>query len=196
MYNFDIEKTYKSIRRPKDLQKSRLYQSEREVYGDVYEVEPDFKSLEECLDFLSQVVKNRWIKAKYPAVETIDIELRPGRGSYTAKAVFEYKEDGTHQKIISLPKVMRRKWVILHELAHHLQPDDSAAHGWEYAGIYHYLTYIMLGKEQSDELAAAFRRNKVKYRSSGAKSFSDEYRQRLRERMEGINSDRRARGAL
>jgi len=113
-------------RRTRDQQRSKVYAWERTCVGrlgnaSIYAAE--FSTLEECAAFASGV----WRKERgrfgiarkvAPAIE------RPHRGQRRAYAHADHR--------ITLPRWARSRWVILHELAHHLTPGEQ--HGPRFVG--------------------------------------------------------------
>ena len=135
---------------PRDSQRSRVYEAERKVY-----VVGGVMTLAECQQWVDGIVSWAWWA---PRSRITKVGVRSGRGS-TAWA----KKEG-FLPIIVLPPRQRCKWIILHELAHHMTPSHNASHGPEFCANYVALTRQFLGKEQGDALKVAFRAMKVSVR--------------------------------
>lgn len=165
------------------------------AFGSVWEYPPDYKTLSECEAFLASVFRSAVFQRHYPMADGLNILLRPGRSA--RKAFADHREkDGVLYHAITLPKWARRKTVILHELAHHLNnPDgntDKEAHGYEFAAIYIDLIHKFLGKEAGKELKRCYTKKKVRTWEKKPSAHSEEHRQMLSERMKAFNAARNA----
>lgn len=98
--------------RERDYQRSRVYEWERQEFG--WDDEP--LTLEQCAQLAKSIL---------PSVKVLD-----GRGRRNACAM---PFDGS----IKLPRWARRKWVVLHEVAHLVAHDVRLAwHGREFMADY------------------------------------------------------------
>jgi hypothetical protein len=69
-----------------------------------------------------------------------------------------------------LPLFARNPWVMLHEMAHVLTPDEHASHGPEFAGVVLFLVETVLGKDSGRALRAAYRDRRVRYSNAAIPS--------------------------
>lgn len=119
-----------SRRRPRDRQRSRVYLWEadaEEATRDQQLPFPGLSSLVAVQEWLTPVWRSErgrygLAHAAAPAV------MRPHWGQRRALA-------HVHAGAISLPIWARTPWAVLHELAHHLTPDDEA-HGPRFVGVF------------------------------------------------------------
>jgi putative metallohydrolase (TIGR04338 family) len=105
-------------------------------------------TLKECQKFVDKVLARKYIKDKYGWNRPIVV--LDGRGRRSAGATFRHG-----QYVILLPKWGRQKFVILHELAHHLS-NDRWSHGAKFATCLLDLVRNVMGKEDADKLQAGF----------------------------------------
>ena len=179
----------------RDNQKSRLYAAEREAYGGLWNSKPDFKTMQECQEFLDKVFKAKVFQRHYPMADGLNILLRPGKRARRAYATIHVK-DGVRYNSITLPLATRRKWVILHELAHHIAnmttKGGDYTHNHHFASIYLDLVGTFLGGPAKRELKRAYVRNKVRTVEKKPSSHSEEHRKMLSERMKAINAAKKA----
>ena len=112
-------------------------------------------TLQEAQKFVDAVMKRSYVRRnyffKYP------IKVLDGRGRRSACATFR---DG--EFAICLPKQMRNRYVILHEIAHHINRGHGH-HAW-FTSCLLDLVRNVLGKEQADALQGAFHFTGVKVR--------------------------------
>jgi hypothetical protein len=115
------------MRRARDNQRSRLYAWESDALG---LHNGRYVSLAECQELADCVCC---------AYKVEPVRISDGRGH--SNAVYyrgsRWLVSGEIHKppTIALPKRMRRRRVVLHELAHHLTPEEYAAHGPEYLWV-------------------------------------------------------------
>lgn len=172
--------------RERDSQRAKVYAAERSAFHS-FEVaalsKPEFKSLEDCRQFLHAVRRSAWYQRRYPGYPPI--ELRPGKGARNAFARSEAWSDS-----ITLPLWARQRWVILHELSHVLQKDRSeSAHGWQFCARYLELVYHELGEEAGDKLKAEFKSRGVKFKAPVKRApLSEERKARLREQLARVRA--------
>lgn len=179
----------------RDNQRSRLYAAERAAF-DYAKTAPDFKTLDECEEFLNKFISGKVFQRHFPYVKHWKIVLRSGRGSRTALADRRVI-DGVECHCITLPKWSRRKSVILHELAHHINDAENrdvpyAAHGWQYAEIFLDLVRRGIGVEAQKALKNEFKARKVYTWEKKRSAHTEEHRQMLSERMKRINEAKKA----
>lgn len=124
-------------------QTTRIYRGETRLKG----MNEEF-TLKESQKFVDKVLARKYIKDKYGWNRPIVV--LDGRGRSKAGATFRHG-----QYVILLPKWARHKFVILHELAHHLS-DDRWSHGAKFATCLLDLVRNVMGKEDADKLQAGF----------------------------------------
>jgi putative metallohydrolase (TIGR04338 family) len=109
----------------------------------------------ECQRFVDSVVSSEFWRSRWPDVT--HVEVRDGRGR---------RKGGAAPLIgaITLPRAVRRRYYILHELAHiAVNRDETLAdHGPEYASAYLDLVLEFEGENKAEELLQAYLANKVK----------------------------------
>lgn len=147
-------------RRPRDVQKHRLYAAEHQVFKE----DAHIMEWEELQDYVREVLNEKRIRARFPVSVLITegktkLSVRQGRGSRRAYAVFTSSDECC----ITFPVRFRRKWVVLHELSHILAPQDAQSHGREFCRVYLYVVRCMMGINKEKELKAAMKRTKCKY---------------------------------
>src|SRR5262245_5192050 len=104
------------MKRPRDAQRSRLYRAEDNAFGNptaaFYKVanEP-FETVKNCQDQIDRITSSEWWKARIGRSRPSAIAVTDGRGARRATA----REFG---RVVNLPRWARKRWVILHELAH------------------------------------------------------------------------------
>ncbi len=149
--------------RSRDNQRSKVYAWERAAVVRLGEAaslyEPDFKTLEECEEFMRPIWRKERGRVGLARQKAPELS-RNLWGQRSAMAM----DDHT----IKLPKWARSRWVILHEMAHRLTPDDEA-HGPRFVGVLIGLVARWAGYS-ADELMQLADEHGVKYsvRSIGA----------------------------
>lgn len=114
--------------RPRDNQRSRVYKWERQEFN----WDNEMLSLAQC----QQIINTE--------ADWLGIEVSDGRGCRSALARISRKQ-------IALPAWARKRWVVLHEIAHFLAHDDRwAAHGNQFMQEY----IRLLGKHYRRDLEA------------------------------------------
>jgi hypothetical protein len=129
-------------------QAGRLYAAE-EMSGIKY---GDSMTLQECQKFVDKVTARKYVIENYG---NATIMVLDGRGRRKACATYS---GGC--KAIKLPRWARGKYVILHEVAHHLT--DLNGHKAEFASCLLDLVRHFLGKESADALQGAYYHKSVK----------------------------------
>lgn len=166
-----------------DSNKSKFFRMEREHYPDVWTTPPDFRTTQECQEFVNQAIHDPVFLRKYPHALDVCVHIRPGR---RARRMNWWRQDNS----IAVPRAFRRKHLLLHAAAHLVQPEDSLKHGWEFLKIYLALIHRELGKNASTALREALKAHDISYRKPRGDSDSEEFKQMLRERMRKINEQR------
>lgn len=151
-------------RRPRDSQRSKLYEAER-VLDDFISTEWGPGQVAEMQDWVDALLDSKWWTRRYG--ERF-IEVTSGAGQ--RRALAKTRTDGwfSYKRKIGLPLWARKDWVVLHELAHHATDfkhgfDQVAAHGREFARIYVELVGHVMGKPAADALKVSFKEHSVKY---------------------------------
>jgi len=132
-------------------QAGRLYAAE-ELSGIKY---GEALTLKECQKFVDKIIARKYVIDKYGIQAQRPILVLDGRGRRKACATFYYGK-----RAIKLPKWARGKYVILHEVAHHLTNLDG--HKAEFASCLLDLVRHFLGKESADALQGAYHYKGVK----------------------------------
>ena len=146
--------------RARDSQRSRVYAAETtvrtlfdhaastsgqvEIFGSRFTLPGERKivSLVSIRSYLDTIVAMNTVRAHYPRAG-LPITVRHRRGSTAA-----HYEPATATIAVPLHnRSMLRELIVLHELAHHLQPPHSAWHGPHFTAILCHLVEIALGAE-------------------------------------------------
>lgn len=141
--------------RPRDNQRQRLYNAEREAFGSDSEWSKIVGNgtIAACQAWVDALCAERWFQSRW-GQKQIPVRLKCS-GSATAE----------YNRHISLPPSYRIPWVILHEVAHVLCHSRYAGHGPEYAAIYLTLVEHHLGTAPASNLRTMFRQHRVSYRA-------------------------------
>jgi putative metallohydrolase (TIGR04338 family) len=117
--------------------------------------------LDACRVFAERVVGTLWWAVRFPG-HTLDRlpRFRPGNGA--RQAFFAEHPDG--EQTITLPRRYRTKGVVLHELAHWVlfSEPDLPHHGATFTRVLLDATEEFLGTERAQELAVAYRAERVR----------------------------------
>lgn len=145
----------------RDTQMQKVYNAEQAVFADA---PTEFQNLEEVTAFVAKVFASAWFKRHFPAPRnTFPPRISEHNGGRTAFA---------RGYSIHLPKTSfgKKKWVILHELAHCLTPNWHKegghivqSHGREFCETYLKLIGHGIGPNTQKRLRDSFRKHKVKY---------------------------------
>lgn len=147
-----------SMRR--DNQRSKVYTAENAAFRGHPEANEPLPTVEDIERFVRHVWDLKRVQGAFP------------------KAVVQWRQpvvkDGRRRRracgargFISMPRRLRVKWIVLHELAHTISLRDNchiAAHGWEFSNTYLTLVRLVLGVEAHDLLKAQFKAHRVRYR--------------------------------
>ncbi|GAA4476206.1 TIGR04338 family metallohydrolase [Rhodococcus olei] len=125
-------------------------------------VERRFASVESVQDYADRVLALNWVRARWPR-SAVPVTVRARAG---AKAAHYEPATAT----LAVPVVCgQSRWalrelVVLHELAHHLEPDGAglAPHGPEFVDRYLVLVEEILGGEAAFVLRTVFVENGVR----------------------------------
>jgi len=140
------------MRRPRDTQRKKLYDAEQRAFGRPEKRAERYETLPEIHDFLRGLAPViRCLSGEY-----LPIRVGDGRGRRRACALPWRRE-------IRLPRWSRCDWVILHEVAHILQPTNTAWHGPEFCGVYLFLVREVMGADQAIKLEQAMHDGHVRW---------------------------------
>lgn len=168
----------------RDTQRTKMYRAERTMKSH----REDLMGLRDAELFAFRVVDSDLFKSlTRPRWHSIGVRVTDGRARQSACAVGKAE--------IRLPRWARSKLVILHELAHIAMAraghEFEAAHGWRFCSTQLRLVRRFMGVAAHDELRAAFREHKVKYKEP--RKLSPEALARMRERGLALAAAKRAR---
>lgn len=170
----------KKSRRPRDAQRQRLYNAEREVFSWKDEDGDLDGSVEAAQAFVDRVQNSSWFKrmeveggsrwVPWNASRDRLIVSSTYKGSRWSRAggrVVKYR--GRWHPVLSIVKGHRvHSWVLLHEMCHWLAP-DHARHNAAYARIYLSGVERFFGKVKARELRVSYKKHRVKYRAKGSR---------------------------
>lgn len=112
----------------RDNQRSKVYQWERAAVKQITNASfylPDFETLEECEAFMNPIWR----------AERGRVGLARQQAPELSRNLWgQRRATAGHNHVIKLPKWARSRWVILHEMAHRLTPQDEA-HGPRFVGV-------------------------------------------------------------
>lgn len=165
-----------------DKQQNRLYKSEN---GLGLKNAGDFVTVAECQKYVNKVLNSKAVLEMFSSKElhqgALVVTVKDGRGYRRAVAT----TDGRGGLVIQLPRWARSKYVILHELAHHLEKSYSVnnwresvrigqtdpvtyqSHGARFTATLLFLVKRELGKETHDRLATRLWENQCKTLDGG-----------------------------
>ena len=146
--------------KPRDGQRQRLYDAQRLAgFYDKGEV----MTIKEAQKFVNQVIshkKTRQLHGKYRfqfSIYPTKIVVEAGSGNH---ATMRHR-DWEVVRLIRLSKAGRNKFIVLHEIAHHITWGRES-HGPEFADVLLQFTTRYLGKPEADKLANAFNEKRVR----------------------------------
>jgi putative metallohydrolase (TIGR04338 family) len=165
-----------------DKQQNRLYKSEN---GIGLKNAGDFVTVAECQKYVNKVLNSKAVLDMFSSKElhhgALVVTVLDGRGHRRATAT----TDGRGGLVINLPKWARSKFVILHELAHHLQksyainncresirigetnPIATQSHGARFTASLLFLVKRELSKDTHDAFLTALWENGCKTLEGG-----------------------------
>lgn len=143
--------------RPRDAQRARLYAAERAAFG----YPPRCLTVKEAEAMVARVLRSAWFRARWP--EVTYVRFKDGRGRRHAGGHRDPQLNGG--SFITIPRGLRYRWVVCHELAHVVTPNRFAAHGREFAANYLDIVRYALGREAKAALLAQFKAAGVKHRA-------------------------------
>lgn len=140
----------------RDSQRQRLYNCEQ-VWSIQMGLGENTYSVAECQARVDSVLRTAWWKNRSGIR---DITVRSSHG-LTARAKFE----PYNGHVITMGPEMRKQWVIMHELAHHLNPTNYN-HGPDFCADYVSLVKRFLGEREGIWLRKQMVAHKVKCRGA------------------------------
>ena len=175
----------------KNDQTQRLYKAENYI-GNILEKKEEW-TLEECQKYVDKLLKKKRIQDNYPWAKNHKIFVtHGGTGRRMAYATFTHRGP-----TIKLPPWARNQYVVLHEVAHHLDCFEDG-HTDSFATILLDLVRRELGKDKAELLQASYHLHGVKIQSGkkvvkarcpqSKKEWVAEQRQSKSERKSKINA--------
>jgi len=154
--------------KPRDGQRQRLYDAQR--LAGFYSV-GETMTIKEAQKFVNQVLSHK-------RTRTLFNQYRFEFSTYPSKILVE-AGSGNHAtirtrnwqtvRLIRLNKWGRNKFIVLHEIAHHITWGRES-HGAEFADVLLQFTTRYLGKPDADRLANAFNEKRVRVMSKSKKA--------------------------
>ena len=139
----------------KDTQRLRVYRAEK--FLDVL-ADPPLASFEACVEFVGHIVQSARFDSHFMTQQILVLQRSHKRSA--ALGSWRSPQLGA----VSLPEWARKRWVILHEMAHAVTPPQTGGgHGRYWCMAYSELIRWEFGKEVSDRLKANFRSLNVRY---------------------------------
>jgi putative metallohydrolase (TIGR04338 family) len=143
----------------KNDQTQRLYKAENYI-GHILE-KKEVWTLEECQKYVDKLLKKKRIQDNYPWAKNHKIFVtHGGTGRRMAYATFTHRG-----ATIKLPPWARNQYVVLHEVAHHLDCFEDG-HTETFATILLDLVRREMGKEKAELLQASYHLHSVKVQSA------------------------------
>lgn len=158
----------------RDSQRSKLYAAEQAAFGQL--VDPvGSQTVEEVQAYVDRVVGSKtWERLSrrlgWRPVQPVRFESFPG-----GRGAEAYPKLG----IVRAVERARKRWIILHELAHVLV-GPGVNHHWPFARTYADLVAVFMGSGYRDRLEAEFKARRVRHRAP--RYVSPEERAALAER--------------
>ena len=164
-----------------DKQQNRLYDAECKAG---VKAKADFVTVAQCQKYVNKVLNSKAVREMFSSKEldhgALVVTVLDGRGHRRATAT----TDGRGGLVIQLPKWARSRYVILHELAHHLQKNYAInnwresvkigqdviayqSHGARFTATLLWLVRRELGKDVHDRFATALWENRCKTLDGG-----------------------------
>jgi hypothetical protein len=142
----------------RDSQRSKVYRSENEAEMKVFlGRDPEIMTLEEIEGMITNIQVSEWFRVRYGRPRWFRVYPSPGCGKARC---FQMQGGGFE---ITIPKKMRRRWIVLHELSHGLTPRNFAWHGPEFCGNYLSLCKEYLPEGHYNTLLECFQKNGVRW---------------------------------
>lgn len=136
--------------RPRDSRRKRLYDAERAAFPEFYG--PPLP-LPEVRRWVARIERSRWWTGRFGRTT---LEVLDGRGRRKAGGWSGWRPG------ITLPRWSRTRPIVLHEIAHAVQPPGTAAHGPEFCRLYLDLVGRWIGPEAAATLRQSMRQGGVR----------------------------------
>jgi putative metallohydrolase (TIGR04338 family) len=163
-------------RRPRDNQRQKVYDSEHSAFG--LRSNHTTLTIAECQALVARIYASPWTKKTFGDAAYFVPQVVASRGGGRARGA------GTSWPMIELGVYGRCRWVVIHEVAHHLVSRYVAAHGWEFCEAYLKLVSHFIGTDAAKRLKTEFKAHRVKYtRPRPKRPISDEQRAVLAARL-------------
>jgi len=133
---------------PDDTQKSRLYDAQDAAFPH----EKVDHTLDELQSLANDMVASAWWRRCYPHVRAVVI--KDGRGSDTSRT-------GQDGKSVQMKKGQRLRYLLVHEIAHLVDPTGAEDHGAIYAALFLYMIGHVYSPNAKRRLAKEFRDREV-----------------------------------
>lgn len=163
----------------RDSKRSRVYAAERAAFRGDEKANHEFKSVRAAQSYVNRIVGSKWWKeytaprfaekgSKYrDTYRETSISVRSQANRYrNSTAGFSFERDGifnVRYAVINLaPGWGFARWVILHELAHHLNPEQPS-HGRLFCKVYLDMVGHWIGTAAKKRLREEFKKRGVKY---------------------------------
>ena len=192
--------------RDRDTQRSRVYAAERSAWRWLDTPSSELLTIEQCQALVDKVLASKWLASQDDMKMQVSLVRRLGGvvvfagtgNNATVEDRWGTSYGWYHRKMdtpsISLNRQGRQKSIVLHELAHILQPSGSAGHGWQFCSIYLRLVRHFIGNEAHDRLKAEFKACKVRSTKPRAKrTLTPEQREAATARLAAARAARTAR---
>ena len=140
------------IKNPRDSQRRRVYKSEWEIRDNLHLIELEDES--QVQTFIDLVTKTKWFKNRFGKRSISVVKTNP-----ISTAAFAW----VHTQEVAFPKGFRDELVILHEIAHCVQPPNTPSHGKEFSAILLDLVGRFIGEDFELALMHEFVKNRVDF---------------------------------
>jgi putative metallohydrolase (TIGR04338 family) len=140
-----------------DWQRSKAYAAERTAWYGTEADNDTFDSVPEIQAYIDKLMASAWFRRRWPHTR-FKVQVKDGRARYRTAAA------NRGQRWIKLPRWSRKRWLILHELAHICTPHETGGkHGRYWARTYLELVRHEMGEDAHKLLKLCFQRHKVKF---------------------------------
>ena len=160
----------------RDTQRSKVYAAEWAAFPMGSHAD---MALDDVRALVEKISSSKRVQERYP-------HHCPGVRDGRARRRACYEPD---INAIRLPRTMRAKWIVLHEMAHCLvwwgaeHGEEPAWHGWEFTECYLWLLRVYMGRHVEQQLLAEMKARRVRHRPKRTREMTDEQREAARQRM-------------
>ncbi len=144
--------------RLRDQQRQRVYKAEECLK----KVSKRFNEIKDVKALFEQIFNADWFKQQFPKVQNYSIGDGRRRRKANGYSYGHNNDDGIITVRVNLPRWSRWEFIILHEIAHGLQPRNSSGHGKEFCGIYLWLVSQVMSEEAYLLLWRSFGEHNIK----------------------------------